>query len=330
MLEYLPMHIFKIGVGVSFGLAFIIVATPVFAGTQTCKPFVFYVQKKGAILCGLKVVSREQSKEATQPDKKKIVVKKIKFLGEKIVTGKLILSTYGGDYLLSPSRSSFKQLPREKNIQQKKYFIVIGNVVDKNLKKFNLEKRNGDTLTVRLNDIMYWKPHYFPLAGVGPLTAQVIEVDGKALNPISKTGWITTTNQQLGIRFEHPADASVSSEAQRQTTDGTTISELTVTPAGMDPTRVHFFSTNTSLDQAKNIQIYGFTNVKNSEFTNATIDGRAGTRRIDHYLNNDCTNELTVVEKNEVIYGFHVVQCPTHSEGYDQLRKDIASSLKLL
>src|SRR3989344_5671073 len=148
--------------------------------------------------------------------------------------------------------------------------------------------------------------------------------------PVSKPGWTTTTNQQLGISFEHPANATVSSVEQRKTTDGTTINELTVTPAGMDPTRIHFFSTNASFDQAKNIQIYGFTNIKNSEFGNAMIDGRAGTRRIDHYLNNDCTNELTVVEKSGVVYGFHIIQCPTHPQGYDQLRRDIANSLELL
>lgn len=146
----------------------------------------------------------------------------------------------------------------------------------------------------------------------------------------SKSGWTTITNQQLGIRFEHPADSSVSSVSQRQTTDGTTINELIVTPAGMDPTVVHFFTTNAPIGQAKNIQIYGFTKIKNSEFLSATIDGRAGTRRVDHYLNNDCTNELTVAEKNGVVYGFHIAQCPTHSQGYDQLRKDIANSLELL
>lgn len=146
----------------------------------------------------------------------------------------------------------------------------------------------------------------------------------------SKPDWTSATNQQLGIRFEYPVDASVSSVSQRETSDGTTINELTVTPASTDPTRVHFFTTSASLDQAKDIQIYEFTKVKNSEFTSATIDGRSGTRRIDHYLNNDCTNELTVAEKNGVVYGFHIVQCPTHSQEYDQLRKDIADSLELL
>ena len=146
----------------------------------------------------------------------------------------------------------------------------------------------------------------------------------------NKSGWTTTTNQQLGIRFERPTDVSVSSVSQRQTSDGTTINELTVTPPGMDPTIVHFFTTTASLNQAKNIQIYGFTQVKNSEFTTATIDGRAATRRIDHYLYNDCTNELTIAEKNGVVYGFHIIQCPTHPQGYDQLRKDIANSLELL
>jgi cytoskeletal protein RodZ len=142
--------------------------------------------------------------------------------------------------------------------------------------------------------------------------------------------WTTTTNHQLKIRFSHPADASVSPVEQRKTTDGVTINELIVTPSGMDPTRVHFFSTSASLEQAKNIQIYEFSNIKSSEFSSSTIDDRAGTRRVDNYLYNDCTNELTVVEKSGTVYGFHVVQCPTHSEDYDQLRRDIASSIELL
>lgn len=145
----------------------------------------------------------------------------------------------------------------------------------------------------------------------------------------SKSGWIIITNQQLGIRFEHPADASVSSVSQRQTADGTTINELIVTPAEMDPTVVHFFTTNAPIDRAKNIQIYEFSKIENSEFTSATIDGRAGTRRIDHNLYNDCTDEITVVEKNNVVYGYHITQCPTHPQGYDQVRRDIANSLEL-
>lgn len=148
--------------------------------------------------------------------------------------------------------------------------------------------------------------------------------------PVSKPGWITTTNQQLGMRFEHPADASISSVEERKTTDGTTINELVVTPTGVDPTRVHFFSTSASLDSAKNIKIYGFTKVKNTEFNNTMINGNAGIRRVDHYLNNDCTAELTVVEKGGAVYGFHITQCPTHPQDYDQLRRDIVNSLELL
>lgn len=145
----------------------------------------------------------------------------------------------------------------------------------------------------------------------------------------SKSGWVVTTNQQLGIRFENPADASVSSLEQRKTTDATTINELIVTPKGTDPTIVHFFSTNVSLEKAKNIQIYQ-SDIRNSEFSDVTIDGLEGVRRTDHYSNNNCTKELTVVEKGGIVYGSHIVQCPTHPQGYDQLRRDISNSLKLL
>lgn len=145
----------------------------------------------------------------------------------------------------------------------------------------------------------------------------------------SKSGWVVTINQQISIRFENPADALVSSVEQRETIDGTTIHELIVTPKGTDPTRVHFFSTNAPFEQAKKIQIYQ-SEVSNSKFADDTIDGLKGVRRTDYNPYNDCTNELTVVEKNGVVYGSQIAQCPTHSQGYDQLRRDIAHSLKFL
>lgn len=145
----------------------------------------------------------------------------------------------------------------------------------------------------------------------------------------SRSGWVIASNQQLGIRFESPADASVSSSEQRQTIDGASITTLTITPRGTDATVVFFFTTKVSLEQAKNIQFYQST-ISTSEFSEVIINGRNGVRRIDHYANNDCTNELTVVEKSGTIYGSHIVQCPTHPTGYDQLRKGIADSLKVL
>ncbi len=147
--------------------------------------------------------------------------------------------------------------------------------------------------------------------------------------PAGIPGWKTHTDQQLAIRFEYPPDAIVSPVAQRQTADGAAIDELIVTPSGMDPTRVHFFSTAAPLDKAKNIQIYP-SEIKSSEFSDVAIDGYVGIRRIDHYSANECTNELTVVGKGGSVYGFHITQCPTHTPGYDQLRRDIANSLELL
>lgn len=145
-----------------------------------------------------------------------------------------------------------------------------------------------------------------------------------------KTGWKVETSGQLGISFEKPNDASVSKVTERKTTDGTTIKEIIITPVGTDSTRVHFFSTNTSIDKVKNIQIYGSANVRNSEFTNINLGGYSGIKRIDHNSYNECTNELMVINKNGTIYGYNIVQCPTHPEGYDQIRKDIANSLKFL
>ncbi len=147
---------------------------------------------------------------------------------------------------------------------------------------------------------------------------------------LPKTNWLSVTNEQLRIRFAFPADASVSSVTQKQTSNETVINELIVRPSGIDPTSVHFFTTSATLDQAKNIQIYESISIKSSEFTNTTVGGYKAIRRIDHYLNNDCTNELVFISKNDLVYGYHIVQCPSHPQGYDQLRKDIANSLELL
>src|SRR3972149_6705416 len=45
----------------------------------------------------------------------------------------------------------------------------------------------------------------------------------------SRPGWKITASQQLGVRFENPADASISAVEQRQTIDGTTVNTLVVT-----------------------------------------------------------------------------------------------------
>lgn len=144
------------------------------------------------------------------------------------------------------------------------------------------------------------------------------------------TEWTNTTNDQLGIQFDHPVDTKISSLEQRQTEDGITIRELIVTPAGPYPTMVHFFSTDTSLEQAKNIRIYSPENIERSEFTAGSIDDHTGISRIDYYLYNECTNQLTVADKGGTVYGFHIIQCPSHPEDYDQLRRNIANSLDLI
>lgn len=150
-------------------------------------------------------------------------------------------------------------------------------------------------------------------------------IDKKTVN----NTWIITSSTSLNIGFSYPSDAIVSAPIQRETTDGTNINELVITPAGRDPTEVHFFSSYESFDTVKNIQIYGETNIKYSEFQDITIDGYPGLRRVDYYLYNDCSNETTIVEKKSVVYGSAIVQCPTHPQGYDKLRRDIVDSLSL-
>jgi hypothetical protein len=149
-------------------------------------------------------------------------------------------------------------------------------------------------------------------------------------NITNKSGWVTHTNLELGIMFTAPKDYLVNFIKQRKTIDNTIINEVVVTPTGIDATKVHFFSTNVSIDKAKNIHFYTDLGIKNSEFRNITFDGYPGIKRIDYYSDNDCINELTAFSKGETVYGHHIVLCPTHPEGYDQIRKDIANSFSFI
>lgn len=164
------------------------------------------------------------------------------------------------------------------------------------------------------------------------LSLNAVDDTEKKENAVSdnKVGWKKSSNQQLGIEFKCPVSAKISTVERRGTVDGTTINELVITPEGADPTKVHFFTTSAPIEKAKNIQIYGFGNFEKSEFTEILINGYKGVRRVDHYSYNDCINEFTVFEKENIVYGSQIIQCPTHPEGYDQLRKDIANSLELL
>lgn len=113
---------------------------------------------------------------------------------------------------------------------------------------------------------------------------------------------ITWTNTSFGIRFDHPYNTTVSDVVERTTADGKNISEVIATPAGMDPTRVHFFSSHESFNQMKNVQILGEINIKKTEFYDTTVDGYKGLRRVDYNLNNTCTSETTIVEKDGIVY----------------------------
>ncbi|MCF7856778.1 hypothetical protein K9N08_04555 [Candidatus Gracilibacteria bacterium] len=142
--------------------------------------------------------------------------------------------------------------------------------------------------------------------------------------------WIEATYPELQISFRHPIDTTISLPEVRETNNGTMVNELIVTPAGVDATRVHFFTTNVSPEEAKNIKIYESLKLERSEFKSASIDGVSGMRRIDYLLHNDCTNELTVVQHEGKIFGINLVQCPTHPAGYDAIRREIADSVKLI
>jgi hypothetical protein len=142
-------------------------------------------------------------------------------------------------------------------------------------------------------------------------------------------GWIESTDPNLRIKFRHPADAMISEIGSRVIGDAT-IDELIVIPAGVDATRVHFFTTDAPLENAQNIKIYESLELEKSEFESAEIDGIAGVRRVDYLLRNDCTNEFTVVPRDDAVFGINLVQCPTHPEGYDATRRAIADSVEFI
>ena len=145
----------------------------------------------------------------------------------------------------------------------------------------------------------------------------------------SHPGWVITKNEQLGIQFERPVEWYVS-PVEKRTIDGVAISVLATYPKeDRDPTLVYFFSSEAAFEEVKNIDLLSI-NTDKTEFREVTLGNLGATRRIDHFTNNDCTNELTFIVQSGVTYGSGIVQCPTHPAGYDQLRGDVANSLKLI
>src|SRR3989344_7665913 len=139
----------------------------------------------------------------------------------------------------------------------------------------------------------------------------------------SRPGWVITKNEQLGIQFERPVEWYVS-PIEKRTIDGVAISVLTTYPKeDQVPTFVYFFSSEAAFEEVKNIDLLSI-NTDKTEFREVTLGNLGATRRIDHFTNNDCTNELTFIVQNGVTYGSGIVQCPTHPAGYDQLRGDVA------
>lgn len=141
--------------------------------------------------------------------------------------------------------------------------------------------------------------------------------------------WTAVDNHELNIRFSHPDDWVVSAVTSRQTADGIEINELTVYPEITDPTRVHFFTTNTKVTPDTPLYIYR-PQTEQYDLQSITLNGMSGWRRTEKYLNNNCQNELTIFEQGNTTYGSHIIKCPTHPTGYDQLREQVANSLEVI
>lgn len=142
------------------------------------------------------------------------------------------------------------------------------------------------------------------------------------------TGWTSASNKTLGIQFIHPNDWIVSELVERNSADGISVSQISVYPDDVDATRVYFFTTQTPLNDARNITLLNL-NTSQSEFKEVTINGYSGIQRTDLFTNNSCTRLVTLIERAGVVYGTDTVQCPTHPEGYDQIRTEVANSLKI-
>ena len=166
---------------------------------------------------------------------------------------------------------------------------------------------------------------------IATLQAQLQESrKAQGLTTTIDSTWKEVKNKYLNISFKHPSDSTVSKVTERVTNNGVLISEIIIEPSGVDPTRVHFFSTQSGIELAKHIKIYSSANIEKSDFWNISIEGLRGIERVDYYRNNDCKNILRVVEESSVVYGSHRVECSTHSKGYDQLQRDVVNSLEII
>jgi len=141
---------------------------------------------------------------------------------------------------------------------------------------------------------------------------------------------VTKTITELGVEFSVNPDFNVSSVQTRKLDSGLEVQEVVVTPIGIDSTRVHFFKSSKGLDQSKQIKLNQNSSTTNSEFNPKYLGDTYVLQRTDYYSNNECKDITNFIPKGQFVYGAYYITCPTHAEGYDKIRQDIAESIVIL
>jgi len=152
--------------------------------------------------------------------------------------------------------------------------------------------------------------------------------DGEKLIP---ENWVTSVNDDLGIKFKHPGDWKISETIERTTANGISVTLIRVYSDEIDQTAVYFFKAQGQLSQVESseIEIIKSDTTKFNVFS-SYLNGNQVLKRTDVFKNNECTKTVSLIDKNGFTYGSEIVACPTHPERYDQVRIHIANSLEFL
>jgi len=150
---------------------------------------------------------------------------------------------------------------------------------------------------------------------------------------VDTSDWETYRNEELGITFIHPKDWMIITKDDPERTWLSDNLIATTHDNIVDSTPVQIYkykyvvSDTLELTQ-KTSQIY---NLSKTEIEQITLNGTIVLRRTYYLANNDCTGveyfyDISNNNTGIVETGF----CPTYEEGYNQIRLEIADSVKFI
>lgn len=220
----------------------------------------------------------------------------------------------------------------ESDSRQSHQFLLIqnGKLVPGNSSLFDQVSRDYEILPIvtdsgiRLEDLISVQTSPLVSSNESPVTESQ-----KSSTPSEMSRWNMSRVNELGINFSHPADWSLSIVTSREFENGARIRQMRVYPEGIDQTAVLFFVTDKPIEKVRDIELMK-SNTDESTFIETTVNGLPALQRIDNFSANECTKTVTFIEKDQQVYGSEIVECPTHSPGYDQIRIDIANSLSVI